>query len=51
MAIGQPSATPMPGQKLLVLVQKIARDMPKWLWIFWLPQILQFLTLPKEDTL
>ena len=25
--------------------------MPKWLWIFWLPQILQFLSLPKDDTL
>lgn len=25
--------------------------MPKWLWIFWLPQVLQALTLPKDDTL
>ena len=25
--------------------------MPKWIWIFWLPQCLSFLTLPKEDYL
>ena len=42
----------MNNQKLLFLVNKsIARDMPKWLWIFWLPQVLQFMTLPKDDVL
>ena len=23
--------------------------MPKWLWIFWIPQVLQFLALPRSD--
>ena len=36
----------------MILVTKgVSRDMPKWLWIFWLPQVMQYLMLPKENLL
>lgn len=43
------AAAPGPGQRVLVnqvlhLIGRVTRDMPKWLWIFWLPQVLQFLS-------
>ena len=29
----------------------VTQMMPIWLWIFWIPQIIQFLTLPRDDLL
>ena len=29
----------------------VTQQMPIWIWIFWIPQIIQYLALPKDDLL